>query len=273
VQDVGGGRDRVGAEEQRQPRPPRRGHQAVRQGEVAGDVAVRAGLDAGRLDLVLDRERLGGLAVVPAGLEGRDVRPHDLGLAGELGLQELDRSLQRPVVEPGEQAEGEHVLGPLGLLAADLEVLEGLHGHRGDRHRVDVVGRERAVLQRALVVADPGEVPLAELVGVGDDVSPARQVAEVGLESGRVHRHQDIRRVARGQDVVVGEVELEAGHARQGAGRGADLGGEVRQRGKVIAEGRRLLREPVSRQLHAIAGVARETDNDTVELLDLLGHS
>jgi hypothetical protein len=106
-----------------------------------------------------------------------------------------------------------------------------------------------------------------------DDVGPARQVGEVGLERGRVHRHQDIRRVAGGQDVMVGEVELEAGHPRQGAGRGADLGGEVRQRGEVVAEGRRLLGEPVSRQLHAIAGVARETDNDTVELLDLLGHS
>src|SRR5215831_1776339 len=102
------------------PRPPRRGHQAVGEGEVAGDVAVRARLEAGRLDLVLDRERLGGLAVVPAGLERRDVRLHDLGLAGELGLQELDGPFHRPVVEPGEQAEGEHVLGPLGFLAADL---------------------------------------------------------------------------------------------------------------------------------------------------------
>src|SRR5205809_8130923 len=86
-----------------------------------------------------------GLAVVPAGLEGRDVRPHDLGLAGELGLQELDGSLHRPVVKPGEQAEGEHVLGPLGFLAADLELVQGPDGHRGDRHGVDAVGRERAV--------------------------------------------------------------------------------------------------------------------------------
>ena len=72
---------------------------------------------------------------------------------------------------------------------------------------------------------------------------------------------------------MVGEVKLEAGDAGQGAGRGTDLGGEVRQRGQVVAERRRFLGEAVPRQLHAVAGVARETDNDTVKLLDLLGHS
>ena len=42
VQDVRGRRDRVGAEEQRQPGPPGRGDQAVGQRAVAGDVPVGA---------------------------------------------------------------------------------------------------------------------------------------------------------------------------------------------------------------------------------------
>ena len=47
--------------------------QPVAQREVAGDVAVGAGAHRRRLDLVRHRERLGGLAEVPAGLERRDV--------------------------------------------------------------------------------------------------------------------------------------------------------------------------------------------------------
>src|SRR5262249_19135194 len=81
------------------------------------------------------------------------------------------------------------------------------------------------------------------------------------------------RRVAGGQDVVVGEVELEAGDTRQGAGRRADLGGEVRQRGKGVAGRRRLLGETIPRQLPAVAGGACEADNDAVKVLALLGHS
>ena len=52
----------------------------------------------------------------------------------------------------------------------------------------------------------------------------------------------------------------------------ADLGGEVRQRHQVVAEDGRLLGEPVTGQLHAVTGVAREPDDHPVELLDLLGH-
>ena len=58
----------------------------------------------------------------------------------------------------------------------------------------------------------------------------------------------------------------------QGALGGADLGGEVRQRRQVVAERRRLLGEPVTGELHAVAGVAGEPDDHAIELLDLLGH-
>ena len=69
VKDVGRRGDRVGAEEDRQPRLHTGGDQAVGQGQVAADVAVGAGRHHGRLDLVLDHEGLGGLAEVPARLE------------------------------------------------------------------------------------------------------------------------------------------------------------------------------------------------------------
>ena len=68
-------------------------------------------------------------------------------------------------------------------------------------------------------------------------------------------------RVARREDVVVGEVQLEARHARQGARGRADLGREVRQRRQVVAERRRLRGEPVAGELHAVAGVTGEPDD------------
>ena len=71
---------------------------------------------------------------------------------------------------------------------------------------------------------------------------------------------------------MVGEVELEAGDARERAGRRADLGREVGQRREVVAEHRRLAREAVAGELHAVAGVAGEADDHLVELLDGFRH-
>ena len=102
-------------------------------------------------------------------------------------------------------------------------------------------------------------------------VPPFGQVGEVRLERRRVHRDEHVGPVAGRQDVVVGEVDLEAGDARERAGRRADLGGEVRERCEVVAERRGLAREPVARELHPVTRVAREADDDAVELLDPLG--
>ena len=130
---------------------------------------------------------------------------------------------------------------------------------------VQVVAVQAAVVERALGVADLLQVARGELVGVDDQRGAARQVGEVGLEGGRVHRDQDVRRVARGQHVVVGEVQLEAGDPGQRALRGADLGREVRQGRQVVAQDRGLGGEPVAGQLHAVAAVPGEPDDDPIE--------
>ena len=48
--------------------------------------------------------------------------------------------------------------------------------------------------------------------------------------------------------------------------------GHVRVNGQVVTELGRLGGEPVSGQLHAVAGVAGETDDHTIDLDDLFGH-
>ena len=72
---------------------------------------------------------------------------------------------------------------------------------------------------------------------------------------------------------MVGEVDLEAGDAREGAGGGADLGREVGEGGEIVAEQGRLAREAVARELHPVARVAREADDHAVELLDGFRHA
>ena len=211
------------------------------------------------------------------GLERRDVGVADVGDLGEPLAEERDRGLGRPAVHPRQQPEREHVLGPGGVLAGQAELLDRLDRHPGQVDRVD---RELAQLvvgvterrERVRRVAGLGQVARGEVVGVHDDRGALGQVAEVGLQRRRVHRDQHVGGVARGEDVVVGEVDLERRDAGQRALRGADLGGEVRQRHQVVAEGRRLLGEPVAGQLHPVAGVAGEPDDHAVELLDLLGH-
>ena len=130
-----------------------------------------------------------------------------------------------------------------------------------------------SVLERAALVADLGQVPLGELVGVDDQVAAPRQVLEVGFQGGGVHRDEHVRRVTRREDVVVGELQLETRYAGEGASRGPDFRREIRHSGQVVTEDRRLLGEPVSRELHAVTRVTGEPDDDVIELLDLLGHS
>ena len=66
------------------------------------------------------------------------------------------------------------------------------------------------------------------------------------------------------------DVHLEAGHAVDGAGWGADLGGELGQRRQVVAERGAHRGESVARELHAVAGVACEPDHQPVDDLGVM---
>jgi hypothetical protein len=106
--------------------------------------------------------------------------------------------------------------------------------------------------------------------GVGvDDQDPARlEIAQVGPERGRVHGDQGVELVAGGVNVVAGKVDLEPRHAGERAGRGADLGREVREGADVVAENGRGVGELGPGKLHAVAGVAGEADGNGVKFLN-----
>ena len=273
VEDVGGRRDRVRAQEERQLRLHARRDQPEGERLVARDVPVGAGRELRGRDLVLRREALARLAERIAGLERPRVRLDDLRPLRELLVDEGQRALGGARVQPRHQPEREHVLRALRLALRDLDLLQLLERERGERNLMQVVVVERAVLERVRRVARLLEVAVGERVGVDDQRAPGREVIEIRAQRGWVHRDEDVRRVARCEDVVVREVDLEARDAGQRARRGPDLGREIGQSREVVAEERRLAREAPAGQLHAVAGVTGEADDHLLELLDGLGHS
>ena len=128
VEDVARRGDWVRSEEEPLLRLLSGRQQAPREGRVAHDVAVLAGRELGRSDLVLGVDRLDGLAVVEPGLQGPGVRLGDFRLLAELRLDEPQRGVHRPVVEPEQQAHGEEVAAAVGFFGAQPEALDGRAG-------------------------------------------------------------------------------------------------------------------------------------------------
>ena len=87
------------------------------------------------------------------------------------------------------------------------------------------------------------------------------EVLDVGRERRRIHGHQHVELVARGGHLGRAEVNLEGGHAEGGADRGPDFGRKVGEGGEVAAGQRRFHGEPGTGDLHAVAGIAGETDD------------
>jgi hypothetical protein len=80
---------------------------------------------------------------------------------------------------------------------------------------------------------------------------PARASAGSSLRS-RVHRHEHVGRVARREDVLRGEVDLERRDAGERAGRRADLRREARERREVVAVLGGGLGEAAPGELHTV---------------------
>jgi hypothetical protein len=217
--------------------------------------------------LIGGAESLGGFAVVPARLQREHVGLRDVGLAEELLPDEVLAGLDRSSVHPRQQAQREHVLGALSVLLGRADRLDGAErqgGHRDGVH--DIVG-QLVGLQRVCYVAHLGQIALGEFVGVRDHHAAARQVADVGLQCGRIHRDEHVGPVAGGEDVVVGDLNLEGRDTGQCACRSPDLGGIVRLGREVVTEDCGFRGEPVTGQLHAVAGVTGESDDDLFQAL------
>ncbi len=263
------GRDRVGAVEQRPVGQLGRGQHPERRRLVAGDVAIRPRREVGGGDAVVGVEDLGRLAERVAGLDSPGVGLGDDRPLAELLVDPADRPVVVPAVQPEHDPEGEEVLRQVLLLRGHVEPVERALVERRDRDLEQGVLLERAVLERVRGVAGLRQVGGRERVAVDDQGAAGGQIHDVRPEGRRVHRDEDVRLVARGMDLVRAEADLEARHAGQRAGRGADLGRIVGQRADVVAVDGGGPGELGPGQLHAVAGVAGEADGDAIELLRL----
>ena len=226
---------------------------------------------SGRPDLVAMADGLGGLAEVEAGEERRLVGGLDLLVGAELLGDPPEGRVDRSGEHERHQPEREEVLRAFGVARLHAEWLADLLGEAGHRHPQDPVVRQRAVVERVGRVAGLLEVAFVEGILVDDHGAARLQPVEIGHQRGRVHGHEHAGFVARGGDLVIGDVHLERGHAVDRSGGRPDLGREVGQCGQVVAECSAHRREAVTGELHAVAGVAGEADDQMVEYMIVLG--
>ena len=171
MQKLGGRRDRVTRQQQRQAAADAGGDQPERQRLGSVDIAVRARRHVrGASHVVLNIEQLGRLTERPSGLEGLDVGLRHGRLGTELLLYPLLGDVGGPAVHPREQAQREQVLCSSGVPSGGA--LDPFHRARGQRRHGDAmqaVGGERTVLERVGVVAGLFDVALREGILVGHD--------------------------------------------------------------------------------------------------------
>ena len=180
----------------------------------------------------------------------------------------VDLVLDRPAVQAQHQAEGEIVLAAADVLLRQSRFAQR---RRGQRRNVDLeqpVAFEAAVFEWVGGVAGFRQVGGRKGAGVGDDDAAVLDVGEVRLQRRRVHRDERVGRVAGGEHLPRAVLDLVARDAEQRAGRSANLGRIIRMRREAVARFRHRLREFRTGQLHAVAGVADESDHDAVQLLD-----
>src|SRR5207249_7727205 len=93
---------------------------------------------------------------------------------------------------------------------------------------------------------------------------------EVRLQRRRVHRDEDVRLVARCEDVLVREVDLECRYACERPGRRADLGREVWEGSQVVSEDGGCVGEALAGELHTVTGVACDAEDYLMKFFNCL---
>ncbi len=123
-----------------------------------------------------------------------------------------------------------------------------------------------AVFERVRRVSGLCEVAVLEGIRVDDEKAALDKVVEVGFERGGVHRNEAVGVVSGCEDVPICDMDLEGGDTVDGPRGCADLGREVGERGEVVAEERRARCELRADELHPVAGVTCEPDDDIIDL-------
>ena len=258
------GRDRIGAEDDLAISELAGGRKPERERLAAAHAAILARrelCDSGA-DVRHGRGELCGLTVGVPRAQRREVRVADRGVLRELLADPIrdrrDLTIEHPLHEP----EGPEVLAAARVALAETERLRRVHRELRDVDLDDLVAVEHAALARVGLIARFREAAGGEAVDIEDDQRAVGNQRQIDLERGRVERDEHVRRVAGRRDRPRPEVNLICRDAERRADRRADLRGEIGERREIVADERSRRDELGSHQLHAVAGVAGETDHD-----------
>src|SRR5208283_845594 len=96
------------------------------------------------------------------------------------------------------------------------------------------------------------QVAFFEAVGVDDGDAIRLEVGNIDLQGRRIHGDQNVHRIARSVHFTGRKIQLKAAHARNGAGRSANLRRIVRKSGDIVSIKRDGVRKLAAGDLHAI---------------------
>ena len=189
---------------------------------VAGHAAVDARGHLRRVDAVILREDLRRLAEGMARLEHTDIGLDEGRVLGEALLDGVERRIEWPRVDPGDEPEGEEVLAALLLLGVERQVFERLLRHRADVDLVEAVllGQprvgERVLGQAVAVLGVAGLFQFADRMRPYSDENAARLKSAKHLEAPG-HHDERVELIARRVDLAA-ELELEVDTEKVSAG-------------------------------------------------------
>ena len=267
-----GRRDGVGAAEERQPRLFGGGHQSPCRGDVAVDRAVGALFErCGRYGIGVG-ELVGIGCEVVARVDSPFVGLGDERVfACEFRVEVLLGVVLRTVEEVETDAQREHVLALDHRLVVQFQLFERLAGHGRDAGHDEVVTVESQFRDR-IVGRETGlaQIGFGERIAVDDDRRSRFEPTAVGFERRGIHRYQYVAVVAGVGDAPCAEMDLEARYSGHGSLRRTNLGGVVWKGRDAVAHERRGVGEKRPRELHSVARIAREADDDVLKLLYML---
>ena len=189
----------------------------------------------------------------------------------ELAVDVFLSVVEGTVVDVEADTECKHILTLHNALVIQTGLSQRLFGHRGDVGNYYIV-----VLQTELLNGVEGceTCLLYRLLGQGVAVdnhgSIGFQPLCVSLQSCGIHRNEHVAIVTRVGYVTATEMKLEARNTCYGALRCADFGGVVGECRNSVTHQCRGVGEECSGELHTVARVARETDYNVLQLLNIL---
>ena len=165
--------------------------------------------------------------------------------------------------------EREEILAPVHALVIESEVLQSGARQLGQLHGKKAISVERMIFERIRRHLRLAQIRSPKVVEIDDQNAVGFQVRKIHLQRGGIHGDQSIHGVAGRENVVRREMHLESADAGQRARRGANFSGKVGKRRQIVAVQRDRVGELAAGDLHAVAGVAAETDYGLVNYFAL----